>query len=225
MDTGPSGRVPLPAALTWPLSRPAGAPGSRAAASPLIWQVRRGAHSPPSAPSAPTHALGCPAPQPSGPSVRPFPARARAQTALHVRGAARGASQAPCPRPAGPREPRNFPPRAAGGGRAHPRAAGRLLRARQRQPPRRLRGPQHRGPGCLRVHARRSAARRPGRSLLGHVTRRPGCQPEDTPRRGQSAGGAPGRRGRGAGVTRKPGAGREGRRRRGEARPTAKGPP
>lgn len=82
-----------------------------------------------------------------------------------------GGFQPALPRPRGPRpapprparEPRNFPPRAAAGGRAHLRAEGRLPRARQRRPPRRLGGPQRPGSGGLTVHAWWPAARRPGR--------------------------------------------------------------
>lgn len=130
-------------------------------------QRRPGGRSLPSSPRAPAHAFGVPcpaAPRPRGSSARPFPAPARAQTALNVRRATRGGPRR-FPGSAAPR----LPPPASGSGRArlrrgaHLRAGGRLPRARQRPTLRQLRGPQRQGPDGLRVHARRPAAPRPGR--------------------------------------------------------------
>lgn len=154
MDTGPSGRVPLLAALTWPRAQaPAAPPGfghqhplpfSKYAEAPRIRQLRsRRAH--------------------PRPAARPFPAPARAQTALRDR------RRSALPGPAAPARPDPASPATSRPGRdrpwrgAHPRAGGRLPRARQRRAPRRPRGPQGLGPGGLRVHAQQRAARRPGR--------------------------------------------------------------
>lgn len=164
---------------------------------------------PPLRSRSPTHALGGPAPRPRAAAARPFPARTRAQTAPPAR--PRGPRPAP-PRPAlpGPRAPqlpaprRRRRPRSPPGWGAPPaRSAAAAPEAARRPPAPGLRRPD--GP-CLA--ARASAAW----TLLGHVTRPPGCQPEDTPRRGQSAGGAPGRAGRDTGHEEaRGGAAREGR--------------
>lgn len=116
----------------------------------------RGLPSPPRAP--PTHS-GClqpRTPRPARPAVSSSSARSTFARRPEALPPLRG--------------PRSFPPQAQvvaapGPARrsAHLGAGGRLPRARHRQTPRRLRGPQRHGPCGLRVHARRPAAPRPGR--------------------------------------------------------------
>lgn len=120
------------------------------------------AEAPPAQPACPPVQLAHPRPR----RPRPAAPRRRRPAVSSVSARANGGPQpgpaAPArPCPAG--EPSNFPPRAAGGGRAHPRAGGRPPRARQRRPPRLLGSPQRPGSGSLTVHAWRPAPPRPGR--------------------------------------------------------------
>lgn len=169
-DIDPSGKVPLLATVTWPQSRPPSS-GPTITSHLARTQRRSGAGSQPSPPGAPTHVLWVPrpaAPRPGRFQLGRAPKR-RSSFSRRPEAGPRCFPQCRGPSPGQPREPRNFPPRAAGGGRprpprrAHPRAGGRLACARQRRTPRRLRGPQRLGPGDLRVHAGRPAAQRPGR--------------------------------------------------------------
>lgn len=157
--------------------------------------------------SPPPHVLGSRSPAVSNTSARPNgvpPAPRPPPRPASPRPASPGQRAPQLPAPRRCRRPRSPP----GWGATPARSALTDPEAAQQPPAPGLRRPD--GP-CLA--ARGSAPW----TLLGHVTRPPGCQPEDTPRRGQSAGGAAAEGG-GTQVTRKPGAGRRGR---GGARATA----
>lgn len=96
IHTGLSGKGALLAALTWPLSRPPALAHQHHLPFRRYAEATPGVGSLPSPPGASTHAFRAtrPAappprrPAPRRPSARRFPAQARAQTALCVRGAA-----------------------------------------------------------------------------------------------------------------------------------------
>lgn len=197
MDTGPSGKVSLsppspgpgPGPPQWPPcpGPPHHLPFSKYAVVP-------GGRSLPSPPCALTHAFVVPRPKrPHPAALRPGGFKHASKPRSTVSGAAEVLPPGSVARAATSRPQLQVmalpgPPRGA-----HLRARGHLPRAQQRRTPRRLSSPQCHGPGGLRVHAQRLAAPRP-RALDAARPRdaRPGCKPEDTPRRGQSARGAPG---------------------------------